>query len=407
MSERVIAYFKELTTQSNETLDQSAVELSRKEKQNAARLIAHIAMIGEREYYLKLGYSTLFEYCAKRLNLSEGSVYRRTQVAGVARRFPHILEAIHSGRLHLTGASLIAPLFTADNVDRLIAEASGKTKRDLDKYLRRLSPREEFKPSVRKQPASAKAPVDKPPRADPNEDGGAPTGEQGGRHDTAPVPERTCPEEYQRRQDIFEPATETRYNLRFSAGEEFTEKFKRAAEILNIPDPHNHMDEIFDLALEALLDKKDPKRKLERRRKREEKKTVKQPLPPPDAAGNRSPPKTASASRYIPSEVRERVLERAEYQCEYRGASGERCSCRTGLEVDHVVPFAINRRSDEDNLRVLCSAHNRHAAKEFFGAGVIDEKIAAAREKRRDDSALRSTTRECVKANDLGGQECD
>jgi hypothetical protein len=41
------------------------------------------------------------------------------------------------------------------------------------------------------------------------------------------------------------------------------------AEVLCIESPHNHLEEIFDLALESALDKKDPQRKLERRRERE------------------------------------------------------------------------------------------------------------------------------------------
>ena len=75
-----------------------------------------------RAYSIDLGYHSLFDYCVRRFNLSEGSVYRRTQVARVC-RFPQLLEAISQGRLHLTGASLIAPHLTDENVGRLIAEA--------------------------------------------------------------------------------------------------------------------------------------------------------------------------------------------------------------------------------------------------------------------------------------------
>ncbi len=38
-------------------------------------------------------------------------------------------------------------------------------------------------------------------------------------------------------------------------------------------------------------------------------------------------------SRYIPSSVRER----ADYQCEFRGPGGVRCTARTRLEVDHPI----------------------------------------------------------------------
>ena len=88
MSERMRAYFEMLKSLTSVDLDRSAQELAVREKQEAARLIAHIAEIGERGYHLELGYKNLFEYCVERLNLSEGSVYRRTQVAGVCRIMP-------------------------------------------------------------------------------------------------------------------------------------------------------------------------------------------------------------------------------------------------------------------------------------------------------------------------------
>jgi hypothetical protein len=89
---------------------------------------------------------------------------------------------------------------------------------------------------------------------------------------------------------------------RLSAGREFTEKLTRLAEVLGIKSPHNHLEEIFELALESALDKKDPKRKLERRREREARKQS--PRPRPGDAESPAP------TRHIPSEVRERVLKR-------------------------------------------------------------------------------------------------
>ena len=84
-------------------------------------------------------------------------------------------------------------------------------------------------------------------------------------------------------------------------------------------------------------------------------------------------------SRYIPSEVRERVLERAGYQCEYRGPDGVRCSCRTGLQIEHTKPFAVWRSHDERFLKAFCPAHNRYAAKKFYGPELIQTKIEARR----------------------------
>ena len=370
MSEQVKAYFKMLRDRSDEELDRSARALALREKQDVARLIAHIAEIGDRDYHLKLKYESLFEYCRAGLNLSEGSVYRRTQVAGVCRSFPQILEALSQGRLHLTAASLIAPVLTEENVENLITMAEGKSKREIEALLVTLAPKEELKPSIRKEPSRDRM----APEGATTE--GKPPPPAGGQQKRTP--------------DLLQPATEDRYNFRFSAGKAFTEKFKRLAEVLGVPCPHRDMEKVFEQALEIALDKKDPKRRLERRRKRAAKKGAARPG---KVAKKRSETQkkeetsgSPAVSRYVSPEVQERAFERAGYQCEYRGPEGSRCSCRTGLQVEHVMPFAVYQTHDERYLRAYCPAHNLLAAKKFYGREFIQRKIDAARSERGERS---------------------
>ena len=73
--------------------------------------------------------------------------------------------------------------------------------------------------------------------------------------------------------------------------------------------------------------------------------------------------------------MRERVLERACYQCEFTGTGGARCSARTGLEIDHVKPYAKAGAPGEENLRALCQAHNLFAASREFGERFMRGKI--------------------------------
>ena len=412
MSERVLAYFTALESRTNEELDRTARELAVSEKQEAARLVAHITEIGRRDYHLELGYKNLFEYCVKRLNLSEGSVYRRTQVARVCRRFPQILDALFAGRLHLTGASLIAPHLTEDTVETLIAQAAGKTKRQLERLRVTLAPKKTFEPSIRKQPPGR--PTTKPSEENPATP--APPGAQGEKPAStrSPGPDRSGPAGSRRTPDVLEPATEDRFNFRFSAGREFTEKFSRLAEVLGIESPRNHMEEIFEKALECALEKKDPARKLERRRKREAKKEAAQESPGPrpgepvkkaetsrqeGEAVERGSQKTAdceseipAVSRSVPSDVRERVLERAGYRCQYRSPDGVRCRSRTALQVEHTRPFAVWRSHDEQYLEAYCPAHNRFAATTFYGREFIQGKIEARRRSKEERSAIRSAT---------------
>ena len=72
-----------------------------------------------------------------------------------------------------------------------------------------------------------------------------------------------------------------------------------------------------------------------------------------------SPPRVRS--RAIPAAVRRQVWERDRGCCSYvdRG-SGRRCGSRHLLEIDHVVPYALGGSAEPDNLRLLCAAHHRY-----------------------------------------------
>ncbi len=144
------------------------------------------------------------------------------------------------------------------------------------------------------------------------------------------------------------------------------EKFERLADVLGVVSPLQHMAEIMEQALDIALDKKDLKRKRARRLERAEKSR---------------PGKIFAKSRYIPSEVRERVHERARHQCEFRGPDGTRCRARTGLQIEHLRPFALHRSHDEGLLRLHCAPHNRLTAERVYGAAFIQEKIDASRRK--------------------------
>ncbi len=166
--------------------------------------------------------------------------------------------------------------------------------------------------------------------------------------------------------EVLKPATAELYNVRFSAGQEFKEKLDRLAEVLGVENPQGHLADIFEKALDLALDQKAP----ERRKARRESRKKKEPRSPrPDEARN-------GRSRYVPAALRDHVLSRASYQCEYRGPTGVRCSTRAGLEVDHIQPFGRGGGCDEGNLRALCQAHNLWCAEEVYGEEFIRRKIA-------------------------------
>ena len=349
MIERVKTYFETLEGLSTEELDRSTEKLVRAEKRNVALIIAHIAEMSRRKGHLERGYKNLFDYCVRRLRLSEGSVALRIQVSNVSMRFPQLLVALAENRLSLTVAGLLASVLTESNVEKLLGDCAGMTKREAEEYLVALRPKPVFAPSIRKTPSrSALTP---PPTVQPRVVSETPR----------PTP-RVSP-------TILEPARPEVFNFRFAADRKFKEKFERLAEVLGVENSHQRMAEIMEQALDIALDKKDVKRKRARRLQRVSK-------------GNKKscPDKVFAKSRYIPSEVR--VHERAGYRCEYRGPDGTRCRARTGLQIEHLRPFALHRSHDERFLRLHCDPHNRLTAERVYGAAFIQGKIDASRRKR-------------------------
>src|SRR5260221_2280432 len=121
-----------------------------------AQIIAHLAAVEERRLHLEAGSNSLFEYCCRRLRLSENEAFHRITAARLARRFPAIFGLIEQRAVHLTAVCLLRDYLTPENHRELLAEASGKTKVQVQELLARRFPRPDVASTIRKLP---------PPRA--------------------------------------------------------------------------------------------------------------------------------------------------------------------------------------------------------------------------------------------------
>jgi len=337
------------------------------EQRSVASLIAHLSEISKRKGHLELGYKDLFDYCVRRLGLGEGSVYLRLQVAGVARRFPQVLSLLAQNRISLSVAGLLAPHLKDETVERLLSDCERKSRREVEEYLVALKPRPVLEPAIRKKP-------------EPRSSLEAPAAEA-----SLPslVPSPRSPE---KSSSLIQPAEPDVYNFRFSARKDFKEKLLRVAEVLGIEAPEKNLAKILERALDLTLERKDPQKKLERRLVRENAPASRPPRP--DEVGGSDRGASAPAkSRYIPLEVRGRVLEQAGYQCEFSGPDGVRCTSRTGLKIEHERPFAIFQSHDEHFLRAYCPRHNRFSAERTYGVDFIRQKID---EKKRERASAAS-----------------
>jgi hypothetical protein len=78
-----------------------------------------------------------------------------------------------------------------------------------------------------------------------------------------------------------------------------------------------------------------------------------------------------SKAEHIPADVRREVWKRDGGRCQWKLHNGEPCGCTEGLQFDHIRPLALGGTSTVDNVRLLCPAHNREAARLVLGDWVL------------------------------------
>jgi len=289
----------------------------------------------------------MFDYCQRRLGMSEGAAFRRITAARLVKRFPALLGRIERGELHLSALVLLRPHLEEHNVEELAAAVVGKTKRQVEELLARLAP----KPDVPSAIIELGAP--------PND--ASPTLFASGEARPAPSAPRAR----------IEPLSEARYGVQLTASAELKAKLERACDLMRHRNPRGDLAVVIDTALDLLL------AKLEKERLGK----VKAPRAPTKSrATSRS---AAPRARAIPAGVRRAVFERDGQQCTFVGESGARCPQRGHLELDHVQARALGGTDAATNLRVRCRAHNRLAAEDVFGKAHVAEQIDFRQRKSR------------------------
>ena len=130
-------------------------DLVRKSRGVEAELLIHLGEIDERKLYLECAYPSMFAFCVRELGFSEDAAYTRITVARAGRRLPAIVEAVRSGEVHLTGLRMLLPHLTPENQGQLLAQATGKSKREVEELVARLSPQAPVPATIRKLPEPA------------------------------------------------------------------------------------------------------------------------------------------------------------------------------------------------------------------------------------------------------------
>ena len=345
-----------LSTMSDRELVGKLEELVGEERRLTAAVLEHMGEVEARQLYLPAACSSMFVYCTRVLAMSEDQAFKRIQAARAMRRFPAVAAAVAEGRLHLTGVVRLAPHLTDDNVEALVAEASGKSKAEIEVLLARLAPRPDVQQHLERVAEQGQL-VLEPPH----------DGEQ-------VVPEPPCRADDTARVAALAPE---RFALQVTISEATQKKLLQAQALLRHQVPSGDLAEVLDRALDALLDKVEGRK-----------------------FGKTRAPRAAKACAdglYVPRAARRLAVARDGVQCSFVAQDGRRCEETGFLELDHVVPVSRGGSASADGVRVLCRAHNQFEAERILGR----EAVAAGRAAREmDDDLVAGLRRMGVTASD-------
>ena len=327
------------------------------EKSRIAEGIALIAVIDHRKDYLAAGYSCMRSYCMGRLHMSEDKALRRIQVARVALRCPEVFEYLADGRLSVTTATVLAPQLEAETASALLEAAAFLPKHEVLRLLASRSrpleaaPTESIGGSLVESTSCQHAPA----HAESNlnhcnfvlGDGDV----SGQCH---------AQTEHSRRGRVAPSATGD-YDVRLSITEAEYADLRRAQDLLGHAVPSGDPALIYARAMQHYV------AHLEKQRLGAK----------PGAATE-----GGTDARAVPKALRRLVWERDGGRCAFVSADGHRCEETGRLEVDHIKPLAQGGKSTPDNLRLLCSAHNRHEAERVFGREHVQHRREIAHRER-------------------------
>jgi hypothetical protein len=342
-----------------------------------ARLIAYLVEVEERRLDRVHACSSMWDFCTRKLGMSESEAHRRITAARIVRRFPHVLGYLERGELHLCALYALRSHLTSENVDERLREASGKSTREVEMMMAARFPRPDV-PS-RLEPVEPQAPLPVAPRA-PLPVASSDTQAAWSMSLAASPAGEPRPR--------VEPLAATRYRVEVTVSADTKAMLERIKDLMRHRNPTGDLETILDASLALLLAKLEKERlgKTSRPRKGRtvDAKTRRSPTESacadtksgdPDATAHAAvsmperersdhdgpnteerersePARSRETARpgYISREVRREVFARDSEQCTYMDADGHRCPARGYLELDHVHPKALGGSDRAENL---------------------------------------------------------
>lgn len=316
------------------------------------KMLHFINDLERRKTFLELGYSSVFDFCVRRIKYSSSQAGRRIQAARCCRRYPEAWAYLREREVCIMTLAMVESIITDDNKDDVFRRIRGASRREVERLL------SEYRPPAALRDRIQYVQIAQPPARNVHAallDRSVQRGLPQEWRDSIPVQEK-----------IF---------VQFLADDEFLKVFEEVQGLVADGDGMTFA-ELIKIVLMEYRDRHSPAARHERRLARtsaakQEPGAVKKGSTHPDSHRWECKNAQGEGSRHVPDDVRDEVFVRDAGQCTFVGWNGIRCRCTKDLQLDHIKPFAVGGTHDSSNLRLLCGAHNRLAAEKAMGRHVM------------------------------------
>ena len=140
-------------------LDAKLRSISVVERKNLVSFLRDLDVLDQEHAYVALNFTSTFDYLVRRHHLPEGTAWRRVNAMRLIRRFPVLEGALEDGRINTTQLGILAPLFTAENVDELLCRATHLTKAETKELAVSIRPKQVPADGLRRLPTPTPRPA--------------------------------------------------------------------------------------------------------------------------------------------------------------------------------------------------------------------------------------------------------
>lgn len=299
---------KKVTSQN---LDANLKLLVTSEREILIEILIHIVEVERRKLYLTYGYSSLFEYLTKRIGYANGSAQRRIDAARLSFDAPDVIEKLESGELNLAQVSLL---------QKSIREVQASSKTKIEAHVKEDLIEQLLNKSFSESEVLVSQALNVKPK--------------------------------QYTKTMHQKDESVRLEITFTKVQ--WAKLVKMRELLSNSLPFgSSWDKVLEYVSDSVIQQKDKSRVVK-------KTSVKEKVNKDSKSSSSKPEHSAKVARKAISRTVQRELFQRDQCCQYKDKNtGKQCKSKWRLTIDHIRPVWAGGSNTSENLRVLCSNHNR------------------------------------------------